>query len=273
MRDYGRITPQFWTSHIGRLIRKLGPIEQLLAVYLLSSPSSNMTGLYYLPIPTICHELGISEKEVLKALEGLTGVRWSEYDHASEVIWIYEMAESQIAEQLHSNDKRCKGAWRELSAYRHTKFFKPFYERYWTKFHLPPLEFPDSSGSPFEAPSMPLGSQDQNQKQKQEQIQESGGLVLSLAARPKSELAWLAYAEAYRRQYGVDPIRNAKTNAQLCQLVDRLGADLAPQVAGFYPTHQHRLYVQARHPTNLLLRDAEALRTDFSPGNKAIGSL
>jgi hypothetical protein len=67
----------------------------------------------------------------------------------------------------------------------------------------------------------------------------------------------------------VEPVRNSKTNAHLCQLVDRLGAEEAPQVAAFFLTHNKPLYVAARHPTNLLVQDAEGLRTQWATGVKA----
>jgi uncharacterized protein YdaU (DUF1376 family) len=88
----------------------------------------------------------------------------------------------------------------------------------------------------------------------------------ALARPPKSEACWQAYRQAYAEVWKVEPVRNSRVNADLCRLVDRLGAAVAPLVAGFYPTHQRPLYVTARHPTNLLVRDAEALRTDYLTG-------
>jgi len=79
---------------------------------------------------------------------------------------------------------------------------------------------------------------------------------------------WTAYSEAYLHRYGTSPIRDAQTNAQLCKLVKRLGADEAPSVAAFYVTHNRGVYVANRHPTNLLVRDVEGLRTDWATGRK-----
>jgi hypothetical protein len=79
----------------------------------------------------------------------------------------------------------------------------------------------------------------------------------------------LAYRIAYLEVWKVEPVRNSRVNADLCRLVDRLGISVAPLVAGFYPLHKRALYVTARHPTNLLLRDAEALRTDYLTGQTA----
>jgi hypothetical protein len=50
--------------------------------------------------------------------------------------------------------------------------------------------------------------------------------------------------------------------------VDRLGPDEAPQVAAFYLTHNKPFYVSARHSTDLLIRDAEGLRTEWITGCK-----
>lgn len=79
---------------------------------------------------------------------------------------------------------------------------------------------------------------------------------------------WASYAGAYQARYSATPVRNAKVNGQLAQLVARLGADEAPGVARFFVGHQSSLYVQAMHPTDLLLRDAEKLRTEWATGRK-----
>ncbi len=59
MRDYSKISPQFWTGRTGRLLREAGPDVQHLAIYLISCPASNLIGLYYLPLVTMSHETGL----------------------------------------------------------------------------------------------------------------------------------------------------------------------------------------------------------------------
>lgn len=86
------------------------------------------------------------------------------------------------------------------------------------------------------------------------------------AKEPKGEETYRAYAEGYVKQYRVEPVRNAKANALLCQLVDRLGAKEAPPVAAFYVSLTTPLYVKAGHPLNLLVRDCESLRTQWKTG-------
>jgi len=74
---------------------------------------------------------------------------------------------------------------------------------------------------------------------------------------------WESYRSAYQRRYGADPLRNAMVNGQLSQFVTRVPADEAPAVAAYFVGHDGGLYVAAMHPTNLLLRDAEKLRTEW----------
>lgn len=75
--------------------------------------------------------------------------------------------------------------------------------------------------------------------------------------------AWAAYAVAYTARYTVAPVRNARVNAQLAQLVGRLGGEEARHVAAWYVGHNAALYVRTKHPVGLLLRDAEGLHTEW----------
>lgn len=94
------------------------------------------------------------------------------------------------------------------------------------------------------------------------------GQKLPAAKGGKSAPVWNAYSAAYLKRYGTEPVRNAKVSSQLSQLVDRLGAELAPQVAAFYVTHNHRYYVESGHTVGPLLKDAEKLCTEFRTGRK-----
>lgn len=106
----------------------------------------------------------------------------------------------------------------------------------------------------------------QNQSHKEKEI-------LSTSASPrgtgKSVETWNAYAAEYHRRYHVLPVRNQQTNSQLARVVDRLGSQEAPLVAQFYVRLNDPLYVKARHPTNLFLRDCEGIRTQWASGVKA----
>lgn len=79
---------------------------------------------------------------------------------------------------------------------------------------------------------------------------------------------WEAYAKAFKTRYKVEPVRNAKVNAQLEQLVKRLGAEEAPAVATFYLSHNSPAYIHRGHSVGMLLLDAEKLRTEWASGRK-----
>lgn len=110
--------------------------------------------------------------------------------------------------------------------------------------------------------------------QKHIQIEEKNKKILSASTsverhQAKTVEVWRDFRAAYHDRYHVDPVRNMQVNAMLSKLVDRLGKDDAPHVAAFYLRHNNPYYVQKRHPVNLLLQDAEGLRTQWATGVKA----
>ena len=62
----------------------------------------------------------------------------------------------------------------------------------------------------------------------------------------------------------MEPVRNRKGNSLIAQLVDRLGAMESPAVAAHFLRSNRQLYVASRHALDLLIRDAEAIRTDWA---------
>lgn len=169
MRDYSKVSPRFWTGDTGKQIRKLGPQAQVVAFYLFTCPSANMIGLYYIGLPTLCHETGSPLQGALKALRSLSEVGFAHYDLPSEHVYLPNMAREQIGERLQKKDNRHIAVLKELDQLRKTPYFKPFIERYRDAFELQDLEISPLNGSPLEAPSEPLRSQKQEQEQKQEE--------------------------------------------------------------------------------------------------------
>lgn len=97
----------------------------------------------------------------------------------------------------------------------------------------------------------------------------SGKPARKRASKPTAQTGdvWAAYAQAYKERYQVEPVRNAKVNGQFAQLIARLGADESPGVARAYLSNRNGLYVASKHCVDLLLRDAEKLRTEWATGN------
>jgi hypothetical protein len=156
MRDYAKVAPQFWTGRTGRQLRQLGPEAQLLALYLVTCPSANMLGLYYLPLPTLCHETGSPMEGACKALRSLDGIGFAHYDSEAEQVWVPEMARFQLGDALKAGDKRIAGVARELSTLTSSVFYAHFVSRYNKPFRLglEALE-PKPLPSPFQAPPKP----------------------------------------------------------------------------------------------------------------------
>jgi hypothetical protein len=168
-RDYAKFRSRFWTGQTGKIIRSLGPDVQVTAAYLITCASSNMIGLYYLPLSLLCHETGITLEGARKALRSLSEVDFAHYDESEEVVFVTRMAPEQIEEQLEATDKRCAGVARELKEYEKSRFFSAFVHLYGTAFNLPKSM---GEGRPLEGPSKVLRSQEQEQENEQENEQE-----------------------------------------------------------------------------------------------------
>lgn len=89
------------------------------------------------------------------------------------------------------------------------------------------------------------------------------------ARRAANAAVWQAYADAYRRRYGVSPVRNVTVNSQVAGLVKRVGAEDAVLVALDYLKQDAKMY--EFHPLGLLLRDCEKLVTAMRVGVRDVG--
>lgn len=86
------------------------------------------------------------------------------------------------------------------------------------------------------------------------------------AAKPPAPTAdaWDAYSVAYEAKFGAAPVRNAKVNGQLANLVSRIPAAEVPDLIRHYLRQDDNLlYVRSGFALDPLLRDAEKLRTEL----------
>lgn len=79
---------------------------------------------------------------------------------------------------------------------------------------------------------------------------------------------WEAYTAAFQGRYKATPPRNATVNGQLANLVARLGAADAPQVAGWYVSLNDPQLVRDRHPIGLLLNRCESYHTRWQTAGR-----
>ncbi|WP_336432259.1 hypothetical protein [Providencia rettgeri] len=170
MRDYGKVSPQFWIGKTGKEIREKGHEALIVSMYLLTNPHANMIGMYYLPIIYIAHETGLGLEGASKGLQRCVESGFCHYDETAEVVWVVEMAKYQIATSLKPSDNRCIGIQREYESQPKNLFLSEFYDKYESSFNL--TEKRESSVKNergFEGASKTLGSQEQEQEQEQEQ--------------------------------------------------------------------------------------------------------
>lgn len=165
MRDYGKVSPQFWIGRTGKALRG-NPEAQLLALYLMTSPHANMIGVYHCPIAYMAHETGLTLEGASKALQSLIDADFCTFDGVDEYVFVHQFALHQVGESLAPSDKRCKGVENELAKVPKNQCWQAFRARYAVPYNLPA---PAQNASPIEAPSEALASQKQKQKQKQKE--------------------------------------------------------------------------------------------------------
>jgi hypothetical protein len=280
MRDYAKVGPQFWNGATGKALKKQGQEAVMVAFYLLTCQHANMLGLYYLSQTYIAVDTGLGLEGACKGLQGACEAGFCRYDRGSEVVWIPQMAAYQIGGALDAKDNRCKGVQREYDALPENPFLHAFFERYARAYHMTtPRGTPPKKVSPSRVPRKPLRSQEQEQEQEKEQEQEheqeqdldaGPRAKRSTPPRPKTPgaLAFDAYALAYEAKYGARPLTNAKVRSQMSQLVGRVPAEEAPEIAAWFVGHPQRYYAERGHSIDCLLRDAEKLRTEWATGKR-----
>lgn len=199
MRDYGMVSPRFWIGETGRKLRKL-PDAQRVAMYLLTAPMADMTGVFYCPVATILNDVGApceplaypskglstpSEgaltpldrgfEGVKKALLTLQELGFCVYDFESEYVFVKEMARWQIAPKLKPSDNRSKGLRKTVENMPNpmrARFIARYNEDFALGFDEQEVEkmISECDGliSHYEAPCKALPSQEQEQEQEQD---------------------------------------------------------------------------------------------------------
>ena len=161
MREYSKISPQYWLGETGKQLRG-HPEAQIVSLYLLTTPHANMLGLFYLPKMFIAHETGLPFEGACEGLARCIEVGFCHYDDKSETVWVVEMALHQVGE-LKPTDNRCSGIQNEYDKLPENLYLQGFYEKYASIFHM-------KSKRASKAPSKPLRSQEQEQEKEQEHL-------------------------------------------------------------------------------------------------------
>lgn len=162
MRDYAKVVPKFWTGQTCKELRARGSEGPLVALYLMSSPMSNMLGLFCQPMLYMAHETGLGLEGARKGLRECVESGFCKYDEASETVFVIEMASYQIATELKASDNRCAGIQKEYESLPDNPFLSDFFDRYQHAFHL-------KNRRACKGASKALPSQEQEQEQEQEE--------------------------------------------------------------------------------------------------------
>jgi hypothetical protein len=168
MRDYGKVSPRFWTGKTGKSLR--GDCEtQLVALYLMTSPHANMIGVFHCPVMYMAHETGLTIEGASKGLRRLQEAGFCTFDEDEEMVWVHEMAAHQIGERLSPRDKQVIGIRRQFVQIPEGQIRRGFRARYAADYHLDvPADFDQPEQGASKGDSKPHRSQEQEQEQEQD---------------------------------------------------------------------------------------------------------
>lgn len=262
MRDYGRVYSSFWQSPE---MRSLPEDARTLALYLLTTPHGNLIGCFRIPDAYAAEDLQWPLERVAEGFRKLGESGFATRDEPTKWVFLAKfikwngfenpnvaIAAHKAFAQVPTLELKSLLAKAILEFGQHLKDdFRKGCETL-----CEPVRNPEPEPEPIRTRARSRA------RTKPEPL--SGGVAGATPPATASSAVWAAYSAAYQGKYGVTPVRNAAVNGQLAQLVGRLPADEAPLVAAFYVGHKNGLYVAAMHPTNLLLRDAEKLRTEWA---------
>ena len=85
---YRQIDCKLWTDP---KVRELNSNGKLLFLYFLTHTHSHFSGIYYIPMTTICHETAIKRDGVEKGIRSLLDVSLTQYDPVNEIVWVCNM--------------------------------------------------------------------------------------------------------------------------------------------------------------------------------------
>ena len=270
MRDYGKVYTSFWTSETTRGLSDRG---RVLAIYLLSSPHSNMIGCFRVPDGYVAEDLNWSLETVSKGFDELLNAGFATRDSVSKWVCVHQFL-----------------AWNEIenpnqgvSAIKLTDQIPDSFcakGRVLRSLHDSVGRFKDKVRNDVWSRFETLVERFRNQEQEQEQEQDGSAPPASPATRAKkaeseeseneTELqaacreTWAAYCDAFFNRYGTMPVRNKTVNSQVKNFVQRLGYVESPAVAAFYVQHPQSFYVKSKHQFGMALKDAEGLRTEWA---------
>lgn len=268
MRDYGRVYSSFWQSPE---VRALGEDARTLALYLLTSPHGNLIGCFRLPDAYAADDLQWPCARVAEGFAELCAKGFVSRDEGTKWVFITKFLKwnafesPNVAKSAHKAFDQVPALPLKAALALALLEFGAHLQEPLTK-ACEALAKPIANPEPEPEPTRTRTSSRTRAGTRTKPEPLSPGVADAPPVAPKtpSSETWNAYASAYADRYGATPVRNAKVNGQLAQFVARVGAEESPGVARFFVGHQGQFYVRSMHSTDLLLRDAEKLRTEWA---------
>ncbi len=139
MGDFGLVHDSFYSRGSGKALRG-NQAAQLVGLYLLTCSSANEIGLFYLPLPTLCHELGMALEIAREALRFCGKVGFAQYDEDAELAWVPNAAERRFGTALPVGDRRRKWLASMVRSLGNHRFVRQFVTRYGVAYGLTPQD-------------------------------------------------------------------------------------------------------------------------------------
>ena len=162
MRDYGKVQTTFWTSADTSTMTDTG---RMLALYLLTSPHSNILGCFHLPIGYVCEDLKWDAGRVSEGFAELSQKGFATHDLASKWVVLHAYLKWNPIE----NPNQGISAGRLFEQIPNRSTVKPLLAMALRDFSK---HFPIAILDQFETVSKPLLKPFRNQEQEQEQEQD-----------------------------------------------------------------------------------------------------
>lgn len=130
--NYSLISHRLWQGGTGKqILTELGDAGMVVAIYLMTSPHANQSGVFHCPIPYAAIETNRTPDELEACLVGLERIGFLKYDYEAEVVWIRNMVRFQVQNwPVEKKDHRYRGVLNVLAAVPSSYLVQEFLE-YW----------------------------------------------------------------------------------------------------------------------------------------------
>ncbi|MCU7865511.1 MAG: hypothetical protein KZQ92_16215 [Candidatus Thiodiazotropha sp. (ex Lucinoma borealis)] len=130
--NYSLVSHRLWQGGTGKqILDELGDAGMVVAIYLMTSPHANQSGVFHCPIQYIAVETNRSAEEVESCLVGLERIGFSRYDYESGVVWVRNMVKFQVQNwPVEKKDHRRRGVLNALTSVPKSYLVNEFLEHW-----------------------------------------------------------------------------------------------------------------------------------------------